>query len=282
MLHVFTWQWNLCFRQTRRCSTCSHDSDISVSDKPGDVPSVHMMWSLYLRHSWVPWVHTTVMSLFQTNQEMFQVCLAQCSLEQQKALSEGLSKWTPRGRKETFLQVNGQEGILWLGLPALHNRNELMQNMSGLCLSSIPHLLDARFLVLCLLTELFHCCQPRLKFQDLRGGKSPFDSLLPLLVAHRDGRWRGSNCEEYWSCGMDSAWRFSWGFLIFILSVNSESELMLISARLHSLLSVTPSFCFVFSPPVSLSRLFRLLVVHTHKETREYDVYRYVYNIFLN
>ena len=56
MLHVFTWQWYLCFRQTRRCSKCSHDvkslfetllgsmgshdSDVSVSDKPGDVPSL--------------------------------------------------------------------------------------------------------------------------------------------------------------------------------------------------------------------------------------------------
>lgn len=69
--HVFTWQWYHCFKQTRfsKCShgvislfqallgsTCSHDSDISVLDKQ-DVPRVHM----------------TVISLFQTNQEMFQV-----------------------------------------------------------------------------------------------------------------------------------------------------------------------------------------------------------------
>ena len=70
---------------------------------------------------------------------------------------------------------------------------------------------------------------------------------------------------------------FHQAFFFFFLSVNSECELMIINARLHSLLSVTPSFCFVFSPPVLLSRLFCLLVVQTHKETSEYDVYRYVY-----
>ena len=130
-------------------------TDISVSDKPGDVPSL----------SGTVFTGTakgSVRGSFQVN-----------------------PPWTQR-------DISAGErtgGFVTLGLPALHNRNELMQNMSGLCLSLIPHSLDARFLVLCLLTELFHCCcRPHLKFQDLSGGKSPFDSLLPLLVAHRDGR----------------------------------------------------------------------------------------------
>ena len=140
--------------QTLLGCVCSHDGDVSVSDKPGDVPS--LSGAVFTGTA-----EGSVRGSFQVN-----------------------TPWTQRD-----ISAGEQTGgFVTLGLPALHNRNELMQNLSGLCLSSIPHSLDARFLVLCLLTELFRCCRPHLKFQDLRGGKSSFDSLLLLLVAHHDGR----------------------------------------------------------------------------------------------